>query len=382
MLAVNHSFHNYLLSFKPIDRFKIRNILILYDEQVAFIGDCCIRFDMLGLFKSFFPNSSVDINWIETKFSSIYEALLQNNPYLNKASNRDWTEIEFSDYDLVICITFEEDILLNTILDKYSTSDLHSWKTTFISMSKLALNLTSRKAETKFPEYEELLTYTSKFKHEPQLFISQEEQNWAETWLSENGLSRADKLFIILDSASTNYKLLKPEVYHELLTYISTIESAKILIFDEKGIDKKGTYMSLGKEIISKCIFPEKLELRQALSILSSSRTNLIFGPCTGLLHCASGIYNIFKLYGQVRQPLMIVYTGKYQGNDNASVWWNTSPLVNCMILRENCSQKEIVLLHHLNEMEKKDTTNLLPCKEYEADFVISFLKKHMEISD
>lgn len=378
MNTVNISLHDFLVSSKTIDRFKIENILILYDEKSLFIGDCCIRFDMLGLFKSYFPISSVDMNWREKSFSSVYETLLKNNPYLNKASNREWAEIEFSDYDLVICITFEEELLLNTLLEKYSNSDLHAWKTIFISISKLALNLTARKAETKFPSDEKLLTYISKFKHEPQLFISQEEQNWGETWLSENGLDKDDKLFIILDSASTSYKLIRPEVYLEIMTYISTIENAKMLIFDEKGIDKKSTYMPLGREIISKCLFPEKLRLRQALSILSSSRTYLIFGPCTGLLHCASGIYNIFKLSGQVKQPLMIVYTGKYQANDNASVWWNTSPLVNCMILRENSSQKEIVLLHQLNEIEKKDTTNLLPCKEYEAEFVINFLKKNL----
>lgn len=370
---------------KRINKDNAKNILILYDEKVLFIGDTCIKFGMLGLFKSFFPEAAIDINWQDTKFTGTYNALLLNNPYLRSKTNQEWEQLDIPDYDIVICIMHEEALFLEFLFNKYDLlADGAAWNTAVFSMSQIGLNLTTRTVSPVFPFYDQLAGYALQYKHEPQLFISEEEREWADRWLEEHGLEAGKQLFIILDAASSNKKLLAPDTFGEILRYLLKREHARVLIFDEKNIGKEHRYRSLlGEDNISGVIFAKSLGLRNDLCLLSSKYTRLILGPCTGLLHCASGIYNQFAEDGMSPSeiPLMVTYTGKYEGgaDNNAQLWWGSSPLVNCLILkgRADC-EKELVLLHELDDSAKTDASNILPCQEYTAALITAFLEERL----
>src|SRR5947199_778412 len=59
-----------------------RRVLVLYEEKIVYIGDCCIRFDKLKYFKSFLRNATVSVNFSVKENSKFYNAFLTNNPHI------------------------------------------------------------------------------------------------------------------------------------------------------------------------------------------------------------------------------------------------------------------------------------------------------------
>ncbi|HEY8898440.1 MAG TPA: hypothetical protein VIM79_26610 [Niastella sp.] len=362
-------------SVKPIE---IQKVLILYDEKIIFIGDTCKRIATLELITSYFENATVDVNWQNPGFSDVYLSLLKNSPSFNNVTNKKWEEIIFFDYEVVICVTFEEATLLRHLYTKHKASRNNKLTTAFFSLSRAGLNYVGKPVSTIFPIYLDLLQFIQTNKGNQYLYVSDEERKWADEWLVANGLKENEQLYILLDSTTADEKLLSPTVFSEMLSSIIETTRAKILIFDEKNIGKERMYREmLGDTCIDRFMFATQLDLRKALCILASNYTKLIFGPCTGLLHCASGIYNHFIKNGMPVSsvPLLVVYTGRYEHNDdNAKIWWDKSPLIKCLIIKKVHGQKQLVLLSDLKEEEKDDKTNVLSCKEYTADMILHFL--------
>ncbi len=375
--ATQSALEKVLTNNRSIDKNKIKRVLLLYDNKEHFIGDSCLTVGRLQLLKSFFQNASIDINWRDKRYTYLYTALLKNNPYINKYSDFDWSEIDYSNYDIVFCATYEERKLLEILIQKCFL-DINQFSPIFLSISNQMLLFRLGKLDTVFPEYEELSEYAAGYEYTHHLYISPEEKEWANKWLEGNGISKNERIFIVLDSSSSRAKLLKMDVYFEVLSYLCKIERSKVLIFDEKNIGKREFYSEwLGEEKVSKIIFSEKLTLRQDLCLIGSDYTKLVFGPCTGLLHCASAIYNHFLNIGVSpdKIPRLVTYTGKYEiAGQTAQHWWGAAPLIDCLIIRQTAGGKEILLLSDLDDQEKKDTTALLPCNEYTSSMIIDFL--------
>ena len=176
--------------------------------------------------------------------------------------------------------------------------------------------------------------------------------------------------------------MIRLDAYFDILTHLLCESGIRVLIFDERGVGKEAFYREwLGESEIEKMLFFTPSSLRESLCVLSSSQVRLIFGPCTGILHCASGIYNIFvaKGYPVNRLPLMITYTGKYEKEGHtAEAWWGTSPLIHCLVLRRRNSISDMVLLKDMKEDEKADAGVLLPCDQYSSEMIIDFLNQHL----
>jgi hypothetical protein len=269
--------------------------------------------------------------------------------------------------------------LLEILAEKYGQAADGNWRTAMYSLSEKVLFHPSETLHIVFPEYEELARFGSGYAYQPNLYITPEEKKWGDSWLEEHGIKENEQLFVVLDSSSSRGKLLNIGIYFELLSYFLDIPGVRVLIFDEKGIGKNAFYREwLDEEKVSRIIFSERLKLRQDLCLIGSGYTRLVFGPCTGLLHCASAIYNNFVRNGMpVSQvPVMITYTGKYErpGN-NAQMWWGSSPFVHCLVLRQTMRGKQAILLSSMGEHEKTDTIRVLPCKEYTFSMIVGFLK-------
>lgn len=385
---------------KQYHRDEVKNIIVLYEEPVLFIGDSMIRIHYLAGLKAFFPNASVTMNFVNKDFAECYHALIQNNPNLDILVQRQWAEIPFESYDIVICLIHEELNFLQHLHVRYGEEILNGrLKTKVFSIAKELISNGTKivvsdgnHSDFIFPKFEEFVTFFENTMEQNvrELYITEKERAWANDWLKEKGLAEDESLFIIIDSASKRDKLMAFQAYFGLLRYLLSLPKSKILIFDEKHIGKKEFYRQILGEILeSRIIFSEANKLRQDLSLISAQQVKIIFGPCTGLLHCASGIYNHLSKNGTKQHdiPIIVTYTGKYNyGNRNANHWWNNSPLVDCLLLRSVNGKSEVAVLNELTTEERDREDNQVECEHYTTQMFIDFIsdrlaeKRHIDV--
>lgn len=362
-------------------RDEVKQVLVIFEEEKKFfLGDCCVRFDRLRYLRSFFVNASIDINFLHRHNIELYNALLKNNPNIDHIHFLDWDDIDFESYDTIICVSYDEERFIDFLRERYGELIINGqFKLAVFSMSKLFLD-PEQKGVYIFPVNTDIIEF-ARIPQPLELYISKEERTFGNKWLESHGVVDGESLFILLDSTSSNLKLLNIWVYFELLTALLERENVKVINFDENNIGKEEFYREwLGSDHSEKMIFSKNLTLREVFCIISSKYTKLVFGPCTGIMHCASSIYNHSTSNGMRPDdiPLIITYTGKdYLKNQNANAWWGNSPLVNCLLLKERNGIKEIVLLTDLTN-EEKNSQSEIPCSEYSSDMLISFIEDRL----
>lgn len=138
------------------------------------------------------------------------------------------------------------------------------------------------------------------------------------------------------------------------------------------------------KEVVDeKFIFVNKKGLREALCLLGSKHVKFVFGPSTGLLHAASGIYNVLCRQRRERSeqdiPLMIVYITKSTHPYNEFLWWEHS-LVNSMHLRiSDTNEKELIPLLDSDRDVATFYGRTLAAQDLTAVDVVNYLKEHYQ---
>jgi len=354
----------------------IKNILLLYDEELQLLGESCIVLDKLRYIKTYFNQASLAVNFCTMKHRRYFEALLKNNPYVERVSADDWLNINFQAYDMIICVASEEGKLQQFLEQQYgqlvSAGGRHI---PVYSMSAFLLNADIPR-QAAFPVLSELRQY---FKNPlpAELYISKEEQEWADHWLESKGLQKNEELYIVVDASPVRSKLLNFQVYFDMLKGLLARKDAKVLVFDERKQGKRNLYKGwLGDTAMSRMIFSEGQSLREDLCLIGSSYTNLVVGPCTGLMHCASGIFNHYMHADPGMQPpRIVVYTGKSGDNTNSlQSWWGNAPLVNCLLLKQREYGTELITLA---ETEKNAVDNL-PCSSYTAEMLLGFISNEL----
>lgn len=366
---------------QALDIAGVKQVLILHEEELTNIGDWVLRFDMLKYLKGYLQYADITINFTAEGTNTIYEPLLKNNPHLHAITAMKWPEIDFEQYDLVISVSYNEPAILAYMHERYSVSVLSDqFRLCVFTMSHYMIK---QKPDVKplFPIHKELGLYAEKHKTPVELFVTKEEQEWADNWLREKGLKENEQLFIILDTTTRREKLLSMPVYFGLISDLLKRENVKVLNFDEANIGKEKFYSELlGAKLTGKFIFSKGLSIREAMCLLASSYTKLVFGPCTGMMHCASGIYNNYVSNGlnKAQAPVLITYTGKYLPDEgHVYLWWNNAPLMNVLVLRNRNNNKTILLLDDLNDVEKV-TNDGFPCADYTARMLTEFVNQKL----
>ena len=360
------------------DRANARKVLILFRELNGFIGDLCRRLGKLRQIKEYFPNAVLDFNFSFPKHQWIYDGLLKNNPYVNKLFSADLGGFDFGEYDLIIYVDPDEMSLLNKLGQRYEEFGGGDYAPPVFSMTKTVF-LGDGLAHIKFPLYLDLVKFISNTTGE--LHVSNEERAWAENWLRDRGISQGDSVVVVLDTASGKEKLLNTPVYFEFMQSLLRGKRIKVLNFDERGLGKEEFYRAWLGDLCDNMIFSKNLSLREAICLLSASSVKMIFGPCTGLMHCSSAIYNYYKKRGMREKdiPVMITYTGQYPGQESASEWWSNSPLIKCIMLKptENGGSR-LVELSDLppQDREKNDS---LPCSRFTVRHLTDFVRASFE---
>ena len=366
---------------KMQDDAGIKQVLILHEEEFDIIGDWVIRFDKLKYLKGYLKNAAITINFTAAGTSKLSGALLKNNPHVHAITAMKWQEIDFEQYDFILTVSYDEPAILAYLDERYgSLIQSDQFRICVYTMSFFMLK-PKEGVKYIFPLNRELGIYSEEMRTPIELYISKEEQQWADAWLRENGLKESEQLFIVLDTASKRDKLLSIPVYYELLTDLLKRGNVKVLNFDESNMGKEKFYSDLlGAHLMDKFIFSKNLSLRQAICLLGCNRTKLVLGPCTGLMHCASGIYNNYVSNGlnKAQVPVLITYTGRYKKDaGNVWLWWNNNPLVNVLVIRNRNNSKTMLLLDDLNDVEKV-TNDGLSCTEYTARMLTEFVNQKL----
>lgn len=357
-----------------VDRSTIKNVLIVYEEEIFFIGDTCLRFDKFGQCKSFFGhNAAVHINCIRKQYREFYKCFLEHNSNIDTYADLDYEEIPYEQYDLIISGSCREDVLLEALHKRFSALG-NAVKVAVFSFAKL-LFYPKFNEDIDFSSYKSIFAdYRPLLSRPHELCISAEEKEWGNRYLEANGIKKGEQLFIMVDSSSKRDKVLPLNVYFTVLNYLLSRPAVKLLIFDERNIGKELFYREfLGDRLMERVIVSKGLRLREDLCLMASDYTRLVFGPCTGLLHCASAINNYYVRNGMPlgNAPLMITYTGKW----DARAWWGNAPLVHCLLLRQMAHKKEMCVLGDLDDEEKGNYEHRLNCNEYTAEMIIDFVK-------
>ena len=364
------------LQRSDIQREATKRVLVLYEEKINVLGDACIRFGKLKYFKSFLSEAMIDLNFTVHENTKFSDAFLKCNPNVNSVTMLSWDEIDFHTYDIVFCAKYDEAELLEYLLDRHGPEIITGHlKPRLLSLSQLLLPPRDT-SSVAFPQSDQLARYVNGAKrgaHPGELYLCREEQVWADCWLESQGLRSNEDLFILCDSASSKDKLLNVFDYFEVLKYLLNGSDSKILIFDEQGVGKRSFYEAwLDSNSFKRLIISERLSLRQDLCLIGSRHTKFVFGPCTGLMHCSSSIYNGYVNGGSSVQevPPIVVYTGKYlDKGQNADSWWGDCPLVECLLLKKRDGKKQVVSLNNLTE-EERNCDDSLPCGEYTAELL------------
>jgi ADP-heptose:LPS heptosyltransferase len=367
------------------EREDVKHVLILYEEERLAIGDCCVRLANLRYLREYFPNAVININFVNTAYMHIYGALLHNNPSCDGIFTNVWRDIDFPGYDAVFFGAYNEDAFVEFLHGKYAASiSSGHFKTAVYSFSQFIL---PPRADMKFffPLNEKLLEYTMvKYPvlKPNEVYLKSDEQLETDKWLESNGVKKNESLVIFLDSTARKNKLVRIDVYFDVLLDVLKRDDIKVLVFDEKSVGKEEFYREwIGEKNMQKMIFSKSRSFRDDIAVLGSGYVRMIFGPCTGLLHCASGIYNNLVSNGldMNKVPDLITYTGQYTAmENNANHWWGNSPLVNCLLLSEKNGKKEIVLLSSLTQEEKLNYKQI-PASEYTAGMLSSFINTKLD---
>lgn len=377
--TLNRILHN-CQALSPGD---VKNMLMIYDEHAGYLGDFCTRFDKVRYVKQFFTNASIRLNYTFAKDGNFIHSLFCQDPYLNSVTNSPWDEIDFNAYEVVFIGSNHQLKLLAYLQARYRDRITSGqFRTAVYSASEVLIHLSEQ--DFTFPICERLRDFIWRIPNKTgEICITEDEQEWAGRWLEARGLQPHERLVIFLDSTTYEQKLMDTRVYLDILGNMLARKDIKVLVFDESGIGKEQFYREkLGdKEKMKKMIFSSGQTLRQDLSIIASRYTRMVFGPCTGLLHCASSIYNYYVNNGirsRFEVPSLIVYTGQYPGSRAcANTWWGTSPLVDALLLREVKKKKNLVLLSSLAG-DEKNTKDVLPSKDYPAQLIIDFIDKKL----
>lgn len=373
----NWYYDSILSNNRAIVPVKVRSVLVVYEPDAFFIGDSFISMNHLDVCGIYFPNATLEIN-VADQYLEKLKALVGGNSKIHKLACLPLEKIDYPSYDVVLCVTYREGWLLRHLTRNYGELfESGGFRTALFSNTAHMLR-PRESAEIIFPMNEGLFRCASKnLIHRPrELAISDDERAWGDNWLRSNGMLDHEQLFILVDSATSRHKMLKMEVYFDIVAFLLTIPDSRILIFDEKGVGKDEFYEEwLEESSTGRIIFSRNLSLREDLCLIGSSFTRLVFGPCTGLMHCASGIFNHLKRRSEdLTVPFLLTYTGKYnREGERAETWWANSPLMNCLIPYKTEGILEVSLLA---EVWGNDNAGVVECHEYTTEILIPYFTR------
>lgn len=321
------------LNTLAFQRSKIKNVLLVINVEGYAIGDSVIFFSKIRAISKFLNCLKFDVVTTRAHYT-----FLHNSPFI-KLLFFDLDEADLTRYDLIINFSKKDTCLAEFLCSKYQEAIMEGQ----VKFSVYSLYMQQGTRQTDLFDYfldfetylfGDYLRERDFAGHE--LHISAEERDWGNRQLKEYGIKGSEKVIVLLDSASSRNKLMPMNEYFELVRFLMSLKNTRLLVFDPDNSDKRVFYQHiLNDSRLEQFIFIQRQGLRKDLCLLASDYIQMVFGPCTGLLHCAEGIYNTFDNYGYLGRewPLLVSYMGPAELGDMDKWFWWGSTHVECLYM-------------------------------------------------
>ncbi|MFA6245537.1 MAG: hypothetical protein WC615_01265 [Mucilaginibacter sp.] len=387
-------FNNLLKTIRATNQEKIgqafHRILLLDDQRRKFyIGDSCFWLQNINInIRRAFPGSDITVICRDEKkvesFNKIFGPSLDKS---FKVAYQQWEDLDFKHFDLVL---YESDITCNFLgyvtrhhdakfrslpIFSYFNKSVHDIKDHSEWNFKTIFNTTQ-------PVGNSIDNIRSaRINREFEIKMLKEELAAGEEWMEVQNVKADEKVIALLLSTSSVHKTLPYPAQLALIEHLTSSIQKKVLLFDENGTDLRSRLNNdLPAHVSGKIIIAEKLGIRMDMSLLANPRITAVFGPCTGMMHLANGIYRFIrnKNPGSRISPFMLVYTGNFAEFDIAyhpKHWWFNS-LVKCAVLIRSSVSREAAFVK-LNQLKADQfETCSLPLQEATPELFIDFLER------
>jgi len=366
----------------------VRKIIFLDDHKRRFyIGDSYLWLVNIRRYLfEVYPSADVFINCRNEnrvyKLNHIFEGSWGNNIHIH---HMDWEEIDFTEFDLIL---YHHDLTIPFLAYVEQNYD-----TTFREKRIYSFFNTFFRTDVEVPVWNYINLYNSmespgslinKILNEKlyaELSVSDEERKFADSWFEKQGIGGDDKVIVFITNASRQEKMLSPENQVLFIESLVLTYNCYILLFDDQH-ENLAEYVNqnLSSEISRKVIISDLNGLRKDLSLIASSYTMAVIGPCTGLMHLANGIYNYFlnkKILRHRQMPALVVYTGNLRGcmdEYHPKNWW-TSTLVKAISgIRVSNGDVSIVPINKLPSKIEEYHNLAVPVNDISIDALTNYL--------
>ncbi|SHH72044.1 hypothetical protein SAMN04488109_4950 [Chryseolinea serpens] len=356
---------------------RVRKLLIIYDPNSFFIGDCLTHLRQVRVLKNYFKNVTIHI---QSKYPQITE-VIRNHPLIDACEIKSAGQSDLAAYDLVLYGAEDEREILQAV---QHLDDLENLHTCLFAISEST-------SEVKTRLFDNLPVRLTEADHRaaPQaneIYLSSDELTEAQNNLAARGLRKNENLVVLLDSSTKQVKMLNTLQYFKLIQLLGALRDVRFLVFDKDDVGKEQFYKSFlsDRQLFDKIIFVKKEGLRQSISMLAHPQVKCVFGPCTGLLHCASGVYHGMLESGRIERrhlPILVAYCGRYDQGiiENEFAWWGGT-LVDCIKLTGSDGTDT-----HIDVVTARDADvdlflrDLRYCSEYTAAQIFAFMLARYE---
>lgn len=366
----------------------VENIIILDDHLREFyIGDTHMVLSSIRQIQTK-TDSTVTIACGNESFYKKVSQIFTLNPFPKiKIVRLNWDTLNIDPFDTIIChqnsilnlLQFYKqspDILLEKKIYRFAPNTEfnnlklnYPWDINHFFKKKLGI-------EKKIQSIKHLKRQTHK-----EIYLSDEEIDAADLWLSENGYLKGSKLFLLFDESSYPEKTFSFSKNVILIKLILSDPNNQILLFDYQKTGKKNKLKPhLTSFEYNRIIIGSGLNIRREMTIMASTAISFIVGPCTGMMHLANGIY--FELLNNKRRakeqiPLLIVYCGSGLDvkNYHPRYWWQGA-MVKCIA---STKKNDHIIVKELHEMslDIDDFHNdFLPVSYIEPEHIMAFFNK------
>ncbi len=344
-----------------------KNVLFLDDQRhKTYIGDICIWMNLMeSQFLQWFEGASITVNWQSKANYEIASHVTQQALSKNVSfTNRHWDDIDFNQYDLVLCNgNVAGNLIFYIANNRLNKTSVYYYGSAYYGDEQQAASsgwdfkCYQKSKTTNKNLVEENLTFVRQVRYYRgvDLVISDEERDWADQWLRDRGVREHEKVTVLPDAASWPDKYLRLEEYVKLVRAFTDHPDRKVLLFDEKRAGKQlRLRQALGDERMQQVIVAEGTSLRETMRLLSSRFVQAVIGPCTGVLHLAGGIYSYFQNQKRMpdhEQPVLLTYVG-LQADLHWSPWfWWGKTIVHCILFAKDTNGNQ--RLKRLRECSK-----------------------------
>lgn len=324
-----------------LNRGNVKRMLVFINLEKYPIGDSVLFFSKIRAFKKYYHDPVIDVFCTKANY-----IIMQHYPFIDRFLF-DMEAVDFASYDAVMHFA-EQDHYLPAML-VYKMGAEQALQARF-GVYNLYANYGIEKLML-FDVHREFLEYVvTDYLQERdfsghELYISDEERAWANEWYREAGVQEGERVIIMLDSTASRHKLMRVDVYFEMLRYFMQLKNTRIVVFDPDNIGKREAYSyMLQTDNLDQFIFVKRQGLRKDICLLGGDAVHMILGPCTGLLHCAEGVYNVYEKTGRLQSgwPLMFAYVGPSEKHDLDRWFWWGDTHVEALYVEEEKQQKVV----------------------------------------